>query len=80
MAEYGKLSPCDIGRPCLLNPTQGAYQKQKSGVVVDETKTILKVRVEGEIYDWKFSKKDMLRTGRDKNTFPCYQLLFTNVI
>lgn len=43
MAEYGKLSPCDIGRPCLLNPTQGAYQKQKSGVVVDETKTLLRL-------------------------------------
>ncbi|WP_347364394.1 hypothetical protein [Vibrio vulnificus] len=79
MAVYGELSPCDIGRQCLVNPTQGGYQKCKSGVVVDETKTLLKVRVEGEIYNWTFSKKDMLRTGKDKNQFPCYTLSLTDM-
>ncbi len=79
MAVYGELSPCDIGRQCLINPTQGGYRKCKSGVVVDETKTLLKVRVEGEIYNWTFSKKDMLRTGKDKNLFPCYTLSLTDM-
>ncbi|AZS26369.1 hypothetical protein DYL72_15805 [Vibrio anguillarum] len=78
MAEYGELSPSEIGRECTLKPTQGAYQKRKSGVVVDETKTLLKVRVEGEIYYWKFSKQDMHRTGLDKNRFPRYTLSFTD--
>lgn len=79
MAVYGELSPCYIGRQCLINPTQGSYQKCKSGVVVDETKTLLKVRVEGEIYNWTFSKKDMLRAGKDKNQFPCYTLSLTDM-
>lgn len=74
MAEYGCLSPCDIGRKCLIVPTEGGYQKSKSAVVMDETKTLLKVRVDGELYDWKFSKKDMLRTGHYKNDFPRYRL------
>lgn len=78
MAEYGELSPSEIGRECALKPTQGARQKAKSGVIIDETKTLLKVRVTGEIYVWKFSKKDMLRTGHDKNQFPRYELSFTN--
>ncbi|WP_210467466.1 hypothetical protein [Vibrio crassostreae] len=78
MAEYGELSPSDIGRECILKPTHGAYQKAKSGVIIDETKTLLKVRVDGEIYNWKFSKKDMLRTGYDKSQFPRYELSFTN--
>lgn len=78
MAKYGELSPCDIGRECALKPTQGANQKAKSGVIIDETKTLLKVRVDGEIYTWKFSKKDMLRTGRDKSQFPRYELSFMN--
>jgi hypothetical protein len=58
----------------VINPTHDSYQNSKSGVVVDETKTRLNIHVEGEIYNWKFSKKDMLRTGIKKSEIPCYEL------
>jgi hypothetical protein len=60
----------------MIKPTHDSYQKSKSGVVVDETKTLLKIRVEGESYNWKFSKKDMLRTGVEMKEAPCYKLEF----
>lgn len=71
MAKYGELSPCELGRECLLEPTQNFDLQKKSGVIVDETKTLLKVRVDGEYYldYWIFSKKNMLRTGENKVSY-----------
>jgi hypothetical protein len=74
MAKYGEISPSSIGCSCVIKPTHGSYQNSRSGVVVDETKTRLNIRVEGESYNWKFSKKDMLRAGIEKNEVPCYEL------
>jgi hypothetical protein len=74
MAKYGEISPSLIGETITVKPTEGGYQKDKEAVIMDETKTLLMVRVDGEMYNWKFSKKDLLRTGRDKNEFPRYML------
>lgn len=74
MADYGQLTPCDIGRECHLQPTEGHHNKAKHGVIIDETKTLLKVRVSEETVSWAISKKDMLRTGAG----PCYKLSFKN--
>ncbi|MBH0074013.1 hypothetical protein I6F48_00345 [Pseudoalteromonas sp. SWYJ118] len=76
MAKYREISPSLIGCSCVIKPTLGCYQNSKFGVVVDETKTLLKIRVEGESYNWKFSKKDMLRTGIEMKEVPCYKLEF----
>jgi RNase P/RNase MRP subunit p29 len=74
MAKYGETSPSLIGCSCVIKSTHGSYQNSSSGVVVDETKTLLKIRVEGESYNWKFSKKDMLRTGGEMNDIAYYKL------
>ncbi len=74
MAKYMELSPCLIGHSCVIKTTQGGHQKNKQGVIVDETLTLLKIRVDDECYNWKFSKKDMLRTEVEKTEFPCYML------
>jgi hypothetical protein len=74
MAKYGEISPSSIGCPCVIKPTHSSQQNSKSGVVVDETKTRLNIRVEGESYNWKFSKEDMLRTGIEMNEVSCYKL------
>ena len=60
-----------------LRPTEGAYQKEKTGRIFKETKTLITVSVDGVIGEWVFSKKDMLRTGAYKNEFPRWLLIAT---
>jgi hypothetical protein len=63
------------GRELKIVPTEGAYQKEKKATLVKETPAQYLVRVEGQMYDWRFSKKDMLRTGSDKKEFPKWMLV-----
>lgn len=62
-----------------LIPTQGGYQSALTAALIRETKTQWVVRPNGVHYDWKFSKKDGLRTGSMKYKFPAYRIdLFVN--
>jgi hypothetical protein len=63
-----------IQRLVMLYPTEGGYQKPLTAKLLRETRTMFVVRVEGANYDWKFSKKDMLRAGAMKNEFPRYRI------
>ena len=55
-------------------PTMGSYQSSKSATLIRETATLWVVQVEGEMGEWRFSKKDSLRTGFYKYYFPCYMI------
>ena len=57
-----------------IKPTQGAYQKPITAELVRETKTLIIVKPEGYMYEWRFNKSDGLRVGADKNKFPRYQI------
>lgn len=57
-----------------LVPTQGGYQSVLTAILVRATKTQWIVRPNGIHYDWKFSKKDGLRTGSMKYAFPAYRI------
>lgn len=57
-----------------LIPTQGGYQPVLTAKLVNEGKTFWMVRPNGVHCDWKFSKKDGLRTGSMKYAFPAYRI------
>lgn len=62
-----------------LVPTKGGYQPVLTAKLVGEGKTFWRVRPDGIHSDWKFSKKDGLRTGSMKYKFPAYRIdLFVN--
>ena len=64
----------EMGDNIELHPTEGGYQKVLAAVFVRETRTLLIVRPDGSTYDWRFSKKDMLRSGPMKSKFPRYRI------
>lgn len=55
-------------------PTQGCFQLPLSATLVRETATLWIVKVEGQMAEWKFSKKDKLRTGSYKYDFPGHMI------
>ena len=61
-----------IGTAVSLKPTQGAYQKTFTGVIVAETKAQFTVR-SVELGERKFKKADGMPVARYHQQFPCYR-------
>lgn len=57
-----------------LVPMLGGYQVVLTAALLRETKTQWIVRPNGVNYDWRFSKKDGLRVGVMKHSFPAYRI------
>tara|TARA_B100000749_G_C18435896_1_gene470023 strand:+ start:1479 stop:1757 length:279 start_codon:yes stop_codon:yes gene_type:complete len=73
-----------IGKPCVLVPTEGCYQKDKPATVVGVTKTQIKVEAEGEVNIMgephpprRFKRSDFYQFDR-KHEFPRYKLTFND--
>lgn len=65
-----------LNKLCILRPTSGCYQKVIKAIIVRETKCYYFVKAYNYEFngEWKFSKKDNLRCGNDKEEFPRYKL------
>lgn len=68
------MSKYHVGQEVIVKPTQGAYQKEKSGVVTKVTPKQVMVKIEDKLWEVRFN----IETGRPVNKidqgFPCYCL------
>ena len=63
-----------LGRSVILIPTQGGYQTEKRGTVIDETPKRFAVRVSGRLGTITFSKASCMGASEYDRTFPNYQV------
>lgn len=64
-----------IGQQVRLVPTEGAYQKEKQGVVTSLTKTQVGVTADGERYEVRYRVSDGLPVRKIDREFPCYRVV-----
>lgn len=74
MAKYMELSPCIIGYECYVIEGNNELAK-KSGVIIDETKMLVRVQLENDLFEYRFSKRDMKPFGADKGFIEDYTLV-----
>ena len=64
-----------VGKKVTLKPTQGAYQKARQAVVLQETATQIEIEAEG-FSGKRFRKSDGLAVLKRDRQFPCFKVVF----
>lgn len=64
----------DIGDELTLTPTEGGYQKPKTGVVLKTTPTRLTVRIKNEMRQIIFNKATGRGQFKNDREFPNYTI------
>lgn len=62
------------GQSVRLIPTQGVYQKEKTGIVTKVTKTQVCVVRDDQINEVRYRLSDGLPVNKIDQQFPCYKV------